>query len=71
MVCTQQSSCSFSSGEVGAKISSVISLKNGSESALQTAVAYVGPVAVSVDASDKTFIVSVEQHLVLTPPLAL
>ena len=55
----QQTSCSFSKKDIGAKISGIIKLKEGSETALKTAVANVGPVAVSVDASDRAFIVRV------------
>lgn len=53
----QQTYCSFKSESVGAKISGVVSLRNGSESELKMAVALAGPVAISIDASDKAFIV--------------
>ena len=53
----QRAYCSFKSESIGASISGVISLRNGSESDLRMAVAYAGPVAISIDASDKAFIV--------------
>lgn len=55
----QQVYCSFKSESVGARISGVVSLRNGSESELKMAVALAGPVAISIDASDKAFIVRI------------
>ena len=52
---TQQSSCSYSKSYVGAQMSSFINIQAGVESNLQKAVAYVGPVSVAVDASNKAF----------------
>ena len=56
----QQAYCSTKSDGVGASISGVISVGNGSETDLRMAVSSAGPVAVSIDASDKAFIVSAE-----------
>ena len=44
-------------------MSSFISIPSGAETNLQKAVAYVGPVAVAVDASNKAFRVS-EYHAI-------
>ena len=54
----QQSSCSYSKSNRGAQMSSFINIQSGVESNLQTAVAYVGPVSVAVDADNKAFRVS-------------
>ena len=51
----QQSSCQFSGNGKGAQMSGVITISKGSEEDLQTAVAYIGPVAVAVDASNRGF----------------
>lgn len=58
----KQSSCAFNKEDRGAEMSGSVSIKSGSESDLQAAVAYVGPVAVAVDASSRAF-------RVCTPPL--
>ena len=51
----QQSSCSFSTKNVGATMSNFINIPSGDETSLQKAVAYVGPVSVAVDAANKAF----------------
>lgn len=53
-------------------MSSSVSIQSGSESSLQMAVAYVGPVAVAVDADNKAFRVRKSNkltcnHLILLP----
>jgi len=55
----KQSSCAFNKEDRGAEMSGSVSIKSGSESDLQAAVAYVGPVAVAVDASSRAFRVCV------------
>ncbi|KAJ6224287.1 hypothetical protein RDWZM_002832 [Blomia tropicalis] len=47
--------CEFKKNYVGATIKSFTNVKSGSESALQTAVANVGPISVTIDASQKSF----------------
>ena len=54
-VSLQQLGCSYSVSERGARISSSISIESGSESALQSAVANIGPIAVAVDARSSAF----------------
>ncbi|CAL1540040.1 unnamed protein product [Lymnaea stagnalis] len=49
----QQSSCQFSSINIGAKISSYSKVTIGSEDDLQKAVAMVGPVSVAIDATNQ------------------
>lgn len=48
-------SCRFNSKTVGATISSYVDVKTGSEAALQTAVANIGPISVGIDASQNSF----------------
>jgi len=50
-----QSTCKFSSGNVGAKDTGIVQIRSGSESDLKNAVATVGPVAVAIDASHNSF----------------
>lgn len=58
----QQAECSFTSDGIGARISEFVQLKRGSEYELKAAVASKGPIAVSVDASNKAFIVSLQHQ---------
>ncbi|EDO45953.1 predicted protein [Nematostella vectensis] len=51
----QQGSCHFSSSHVGARVTGYQDIPQGSEQALQSAVATVGPVSVAVDASQWQF----------------
>ena len=51
----QQMGCSFDRGAVGADITGIISITQGSEYHLQTAVASAGPISVAVDASTNSF----------------
>lgn len=51
--------CQFDEDAVGATMSGMVVIKPGSESELQAAVAYVGPVSVAVDASSNGFRVCV------------
>ena len=55
----QQSYCQYVSGGSGAEITRFIQIASGSEKDLQTALAYVGPIAVAVDASSTAFRVSI------------
>ena len=48
-------SCSYSKSGRGASISGSISIMNGSEEHLQSAVANIGPIAVAVDARSAAF----------------
>ena len=63
----QQSYCKYTTGGMGAEITGSIQIASGSEKDLQTAVAYVGPIAVAVDASSSAFRVSNQAHLSLSP----
>lgn len=47
--------CNFSYDGVGATMSGIVMIRSGSESDLQAAVAFAGPVAVAVDASSTAF----------------
>ena len=47
--------CTFKSQSVGAKMTDFTDVESGSESALQSAVATVGPISVAIDASSMTF----------------
>ena len=51
----QQSECSYSQNNRGARMSGIVRIKSGDESSLLSAVSSVGPVAVSVDASSNAF----------------
>ena len=55
----QQSYCQYVSGGSGAEITRFIQLASGNEKDLQTALAYVGPIAVAVDASSAAFRVGI------------
>ncbi len=55
----QQKQCEFDEDKIAAEISGVVSIRSGSESDLLAAVATVGPIAVGVDASSKSFMVSI------------
>ena len=57
---SQQSSCNYQRSSNGAQMSGTVSVKSGSESNLQAAVANVGPVAVAVDGANNAFRVSQE-----------
>lgn len=59
----QQSYCKYATGGRGAQITGFIQISSGNERDLQTAVAYVGPVAVSVDASNPAFRVGSKSFL--------
>ena len=58
----QQSYCKYTTGGIGAEITGSIQVASGSEGDLQSAVAYVGPIAVAVDASSSAFRVSHTQR---------
>jgi cathepsin L len=51
----QENTCKFNRNNVGATISSYTDVTSGSEPALQTAVANVGPVSIGIDASGSAF----------------
>lgn len=53
--CVQFKPCNFTSENVGATMSGIVLIKSGYENDLQAAVASIGPVAVSVDASSSSF----------------
>ena len=57
-VILQQSSCRYSEDGKGAQMSGSISISSGDEEQLQKALAYIGPIAVAVDASNNAFKVS-------------
>lgn len=52
---TQQMPCTFSYKDVAATMSGIIMIRSGSETDLQAAVAFAGPIAVAVDASSTAF----------------
>ena len=54
----QQMPCNFSYEGVGATMSGIVMIRSGSETDLQAAVAFAGPVAVAVDGSSTAFRVS-------------
>ena len=54
-VSCQQSSCGYSESGCGARISGSVGIKSGSEEDLQSAVAYIGHIAVAVDARSSGF----------------
>ena len=54
----QQTGCSFDRYTVGADITGIISIREGSEYHLQTALASAGPISIAVDASTNSFRVS-------------
>lgn len=54
----QQMSCSYTRSGCGATMSGSVSIKSGSESDLQSAVANIGPISVAVDARSSGFRVS-------------
>ena len=60
--CVQQSYCKYTTGGLGAEITGFIQIASGNEQDLQTAVAYVGPIATAVDASSSAFRVSQDTH---------
>ncbi len=47
--------CNFSYEEIGATMSGIVMIRAGSETDLQAAVAFAGPVTVAVDASSTEF----------------
>ncbi len=47
--------CNFSYEEIGATMSGIVIIRAGSETDLQAAVAFAGPVTVAVDASSTEF----------------
>ena len=52
---SQQMHCQFNKDHVAATMSGMVIIQSGSESELHAAVAYVGPVAVAVDARSNGF----------------
>ena len=59
-------SCSYTTSDRGATMSSSISISSGSEGDLQSAVANIGPISIAVDARSNGFRVrlySTEAHL--------
>lgn len=54
--------CQFNKDHVGATMSGMVMIQSGSESELHAAVAYVGPVAVAVDARSNGFRVCTQQQ---------
>ena len=51
----QYGPCHFDRASVGAKFSKFVSVEEGNESALQVAVATIGPISVVVEASQSSF----------------
>jgi len=51
----QDGTCRFKKANVGATLTGFIDIQQGSESALQKAVANVGPISVGIDASNESF----------------
>ncbi|KAE8573289.1 digestive cysteine proteinase 1 [Halyomorpha halys] len=51
----EDDSCAFKSASVGATITGYVDIPKGNETALQTAVANIGPVSVAIDASSYQF----------------
>ena len=58
MLLNQQMSCSYTESGRGATTSGSVAIESGNENDLQSAVAYIGPVAVAVDAQSNAFRVS-------------
>ena len=56
----QQMRCSFDRYSVGADITGIITITQGNEYHLQTALATAGPISVAVDASANSFRVSMK-----------
>jgi hypothetical protein len=54
----KQMSCSYTESGRGATTSGSVTIESGNENDLQSAVAYIGPVAVAVDAQSNAFRVS-------------
>ena len=54
--------CNFDPDSVGALISGVISITQGSEYHLQSALATAGPISIAVDASTNSFRVRSDTH---------
>ena len=47
--------CAFDPNAIGADITGIITITQGSEYHLQTALAYAGPISIAVDASTNSF----------------
>lgn len=60
----QQSYCRYATGSLGAEITGMIQVASGNENDLQTALAYVGPISVAVDASSAAFRVSYNTSII-------
>lgn len=58
----QQMRCSFDKYSVGADITGIISITEGNEYHLQSALATAGPISVAVDATTNSFRVSTYKH---------
>jgi len=55
VISLQNGRCHFKSADVGATDTGFVDITQGDESALQSAVATVGPIAVAIDASHMSF----------------
>ena len=58
--------CSYNPNDVGAHVASWVDVKKGDEEALQQAVATIGPIAVAIDASKKSFQVTHIENVKMT-----